>query len=137
MGTRSVQAPHAPVTLRLPFAPASVSLARQALRSWLVERGSPVEAVEDARVVVSELVANAVRHARPLADGNVIVSWDVDDRGLQVSVTDGGATTRPRTLHAASSALAGRGMAIVETLAQSWWSERSESRSTVYALMAV
>jgi hypothetical protein len=28
-------------------------------------------------------------------------------------------------------------MAIVEALAESWWSERTESRSTVFAVLAV
>jgi anti-sigma regulatory factor (Ser/Thr protein kinase) len=123
--------------MRLPFAAASVSQARHRLKDWLVDRNAPAEAVEDARVVISELVANSVRHAQALPDGNLLIKWMVEDRGLQVSVTDGGATTRPRTVQAASSALAGRGMAIVEALAESWWSERTESRSTVFALLAV
>ena len=91
--------------MRLPFAAASVSQARHRLKDWLVERNTPAEAVEDARVVISELVANSVRHAQALPDGNLLVKWEVEDRGLQLSVTDGGATTRPRTVHAASSAL--------------------------------
>ena len=37
----------------------------------------------------------------------------------------------------ASSALAGRGMAIVETLALSWWAEQSRTRSTVHALLSL
>jgi serine/threonine-protein kinase RsbW len=128
---------HAPVTMRLPFAASSVSMARQRLRSYLTERHSTREAVEDARVVVSELVANSVRHARPLPDGNLLVSWALAPGGLQLSVTDGGSPTRPRTVHAPSSALAGRGMAIVETLAQDWWTDRTPSRTTVHALLAV
>lgn len=127
----------APVTLRLPFAPASVSVARQRLRAWMVEQGATTENVEDARLIVSELVGNSVRHARPLPDGSLTVAWLTDRRGVQISVTDGGAATRPRTLQATSSALAGRGMSIVETLAQNWWSERSDTRTTVYALLAI
>ena len=128
---------HAPITMRLPFTPASVSVARQRLKSWLDENGSSREAVEDARVVISELVANSVRHARPLADGQIHVAWSLEDRGLQLSVTDGGSPTRPRTVHAPSSALAGRGMGIVGVLAQEWWTERSGARSTVHALLNV
>lgn len=133
----SVRTGNPPVTLRLPFAPASVSVARQHLRTWLDDQGIPTDNVEDARLVISELVGNSVRHARPLPDGNLVITWLRDKRGLQVSVTDGGATTRPRTIHAPASALAGRGMAIVETVAQAWWSERSEARSTVYAVLTV
>ena len=58
-----------PETMRLPFCPASVSVARHRLKSWMSDLGGSNEAIEDARVVISELVANSVRHAQPLADG--------------------------------------------------------------------
>ena len=125
-----------PVTIRLPFAASSVSVARQRLKDWMHANGGSGEAVEDARVVISELVANSVRHARPLTDGHILVTWQLAPRGLELSVTDGGGGTRPRTVNAPSSALAGRGMAIVSTLALDWWSERSSSRSTVVALLS-
>ena len=41
----------------------------------------PDETSDDARLVVSELVGNAVRHARPLADGTMHVAWTSSDRG--------------------------------------------------------
>ncbi len=132
MATSSVRAP---ITMRLPFTPSSVSVARHRLKAFMREVGGSGEAVEDARVVISELVANSVRHAQPLSDGQIQVSWTLEDRGLQLSVTDGGSGTRPRTVNAPSSALAGRGMAIVEVLAQEWWTERTGSRSTVHALL--
>jgi serine/threonine-protein kinase RsbW len=125
----------APVTLRLPFSATSVSVARQQLRTWMSDNGCDRECVEDARVIISELVANSVRHAQPLADGSVLVTWILDDGGVQVGVTDGGSGTRPRNMHAPSSALAGRGMSIVEMLSLRWWTERSDSRSTVRALL--
>jgi anti-sigma regulatory factor (Ser/Thr protein kinase) len=123
------------VTLRVPFAASSVSVARQRLKTWLVDSGVRREVVDDARVVISELVGNSVRHAQPLADGDIVVSWEVNDRGLQISVTDGGSGTRPRKVNASSSALAGRGMAIVETLADSWWADRTRTTSTVHAVL--
>jgi serine/threonine-protein kinase RsbW len=128
----------ASTTLRLPFAASSVSVARQQLKEWMLDHGASHEAIEDARVVISELVANSVRHASPLADGQILVSWAPDDSGcLQLSVTDGGATTRPRAVNAPSSALAGRGMSIVSILAREWWTDRSSSRSTVHTLLSV
>ena len=123
------------VTMRLPFAPSSVSVARQRLKSWMLEVGESAESVEDARIIISELVANAVRHARPLADGSLQVAWNREGENIQVSVTDGGATTRPRNVHAAPTALAGRGIAIVDALSQQWWTEDTQSRSTVFALL--
>ena len=126
---------HAPTTLRLPFSPTSVSVARQKLKAWITDMGGHGETVEDARVVVSELIANSVRHAKPLPDGSIVVSWGLENGGIQVSVTDGGSSTRPRTVHAPASALAGRGMSIVEALALRWWTERTGCRSTVHVLL--
>lgn len=126
---------HAPVSMRLPFSPSSVSVARQRLRAFMVEQGGDRECVDDARVVISELVANSVRHAQPLPDGSILVAWRVGPDGVEVSVTDGGSGTRPRNVHAPSSALAGRGMAIVEMLSLRWWSERSASRCSVHVLL--
>lgn len=135
MVTSSLRAGCTPVTLRVPFAASSVAVARQQLRNWMLDAGCTREQVEDARIVISELVSNSVRHARPLPDGNILVSWSVEPRGLQVCVTDGGGGTRPRKLHAPSSALSGRGMSIVDTLALTWWSEKTQSRSAVHAIL--
>jgi serine/threonine-protein kinase RsbW len=128
---------HKPITLRLPFAATSVAVARQQLRAWMLSMGCSAESVDDARIVVSELVANAVRHARPLADGNLLVTWTRDGNDLQVSVTDGGSNTRPRYVHAPATALAGRGMAIVDAIAGQWWTEGTASRSTVHVLLSL
>jgi anti-sigma regulatory factor (Ser/Thr protein kinase) len=125
----------APVTTRLPFSPTSVSVARRKLKAWLTDIGGSCETVEDARVVVSELVANSVRHAKPLPDGNILVSWTLDHDGVQLSVTDGGSSSRPRNVHAPVSALAGRGMSIVEVLSKRWWTECTTSRCTVHVVL--
>ena len=134
MASSSVRAP---ITMRLPFTPSSVSVARQRLKTWMTEHGGSGEAVEDARVIISELVANSIRHATPLPDGQIHVTWTLEPRGIDLSITDGGSTTRPHKVNAPSSALAGRGMAIVETLAQEWWSERTSSRTTVHSLLHI
>lgn len=135
--TRPARSVQAPVTMRLPFSPSSVSVARMQLMCWMTDCGSSDEHIEDARLVVSELVGNSVRHAEPLCDGTILICWAVERRGLKVSVTDGGSPTRPHKLNASASALAGRGVAIVEALAISWWAEQSRSRSTVHAVLSV
>jgi anti-sigma regulatory factor (Ser/Thr protein kinase) len=135
VATRSTRAKHAPVTLRVPFAASSVALARKHLKSWLTEYGAPRDVIEDGRVVLSELVANSIRHAEPLADGTLLITWKLERRGLQMSVSDGGSPTRPRKVNAPSSALAGRGMAIVESLCVAWWADKTRSQSTVHAIL--
>ncbi|MGA8211233.1 MAG: ATP-binding protein [Nocardioidaceae bacterium] len=127
--------PPAPTTMRLPFSPASVSVARQRLRGWLVDHDVSEEHIEDARVVLSELVANSVRHATPLPDGSILVTWTLAEEGVRISVTDGGGVSRPRALRASASAVSGRGMAIVDVLTARWWSEQTGPRTTVHALL--
>lgn len=124
------------MTVRVPFAASSVAVARQKLKSWMREQGVQRETVEDGRIVISELVANSIRHAQPLSDGTILVTWGRDRRGIHISVTDGGSSSRPRTLRASASAVSGRGMAIVEALASDWWVEQTRSRSTIHALLA-
>jgi serine/threonine-protein kinase RsbW len=132
----SLRTGRAPVTLRVPFAASSVSVARQQLKGWMAEDGCAAEDIDDARLVISELVANSIRHAQPLPDGNILVHWEAQPDGLEITVTDGGSGTRPRKVNAPSSALAGRGMAIVDSLALAWWADRSGTRASVHAILA-
>lgn len=125
------------MSMRVPFAASSVAAARRELKRWMVQHGAPRDRVEDARIVISEMVGNAVRHAQALPDGNILITWCLGDQGLELSVTDGGSSTRPMKVNASSSALTGRGMSIVDTLAASWWTEHTRSRSTVHALLAM
>ncbi len=130
-----------PVSMHLPFTPAAVSEARRELRSWLKEAGVDGDFAYDARLIVSELVGNAVRHAEPLPGDELAVAWEINRRGLQISVTDGGTAervrSRPRRVPAAPTDTSGRGMAIVETLASRWWTERGRTRTTVHAVVPI
>lgn len=133
--TRSVRNGHASVTVRVPFAASSVAIARRQFQAWMRQEGLPREVVEDGRVVISELVGNSVRHAQPLTDGSILITWAQEPKGIRLSVTDGGSSSRPRTLHASASAVSGRGMAIVEALAVDWWSEHTRTRSTIHTVL--
>lgn len=124
-----------PVALDLPFSPESAAIARQQLIDWMATLDAPAEHRDDARLVVSELVGNAVRHARPLADGTMQVAWMASPTAIDIAVTDGGARTAPERVEASVSDLAGRGLAIVETLAARWWVESTRSRTTVHAVL--
>ncbi len=126
-----------PMQLALPFHPESASVARRQLVEWMRTAGVRDETRDDARLVVSELVGNAIRHARPLADGTMQVAWTPHDTGVDIAVTDGGARTEPERVDAGLSDLAGRGLAIVETLSARWWVESNRSRTTVHALLTL
>lgn len=126
-----------PMAIDLPFSAESAAVARQRLVAWMSSLNTADEHRDDARLVVSELVANAIRHARPLADGTMQVAWGTGPTGLDIAVTDGGAMSTPEVVDAGVSDLAGRGLAIVETLASRWWVESTRSRTTVHALLAL
>ncbi|GIH93834.1 ATP-binding protein [Planobispora siamensis] len=119
----------------LPYAPSSVAVARQCLSSDLQEWGVYETAIDDAVLVVSELLSNALRHAHPLPSGQVKVSWRWTDGHVEVAVSDGGATTEPRAGRASLSALGGRGLGIVEYLADRWGVRHEGETTTVWAVV--
>ncbi len=126
-----------PMSIDLPFTPESAAVARRQLVEWLAALEGRKERLDDARLVVSELVGNAVRHARPLADGTMRVAWTAGPTGIDIAVTDGGALTTPERVDAGVSDLAGRGLSIVESLADRWWVESTRSRTTVHAVLTL
>lgn len=124
-----------PFRLALPFQPESASVARSEVDHWLAQMQPPEAVIEDCRLVISELVGNAVRHARPLSDGTMEVCLSRKETSVDICVTDGGAGTTPHRIDAGLSGLAGRGLAIVESLACRWWIETAHSRTSVHAVL--
>lgn len=124
-----------PRAVTLPFAPESAGLARDRLTDSLRQQRLSTDELDDARLILSELVGNALRHALPLSDRTLQVSWSLESGTLDIAVSDGGAPTRPRRVEAGVSDLAGRGMAIVEALSDRWWVETARARTTVHAVL--
>ena len=125
---------------RLPFAAESAGLARRKLDAWVSEHATGVVAREDwhddARLVLTELVGNSVRHAEPLPDGTVEVGWLADNGyGVDIAVRDGGSASVPSVQDAGLFDTSGRGLAIVEALALRWWVDRTGARTTTHALL--
>jgi anti-sigma regulatory factor (Ser/Thr protein kinase) len=119
----------------LPYAPSSVATARWQLAADLREAGTMAAAIGDAALVLSELLSNAIRHARPLPGRTVRVAWTLADGSLRVSVSDGGGSTRPHAGHPRPSSLGGRGLAIVEHLASRWGIRAADGEITVWAVL--
>jgi anti-sigma regulatory factor (Ser/Thr protein kinase) len=113
-----------------------VALARQQLTDDLAAAGVVHGAVGDAALVISELLSNAIRHARPLPGANLQVAWAVGDGAVEVAVSDGGGPTRPHQTHASLSSLGGRGLDIVEYLARTWGVRNDPAGLTVWAVLA-
>jgi len=122
-------------TLRVPVS-AGVAAVRHRLCDDLLGRGLPPRLVDDAALVLSELLTNALRHARPLEGGSVEASWAVTGSQVRVAVSDGGAATRPVAAHPPATALGGRGLSIVAGVAKDWGVEDRPGRVTVWARLA-
>ena len=103
--------------VRLPRDAQAPARARAAIAEWLdgVERGVR----EDVKLLVSELVTNAVRH--PRRDGHIELSLRHARGRVHVEVTDPGeGFSKPRVGPPAPDALGGRGLLIVDRLASRW-----------------
>ncbi|MCT2589352.1 ATP-binding protein [Streptomyces sp. N2-109] len=137
-------------TMAVPHGPAGVGAARHRMRAELRACGAPDDIVDDATLILSELLSNACRHARPLSPhGEATAGGTVDAGGtvgaggagpaagaheefvraawsrgakgeLTISVTDGGGPTRPLAATPSVTARGGRGLAIITSLASDW-----------------
>ncbi len=122
-------------TLLFAHTSTSVGSARCRLANDLHKRGVPKEIIEDAVLVLSEILSNALRHARPLQSGKIKVAWDVRAGAVELQVTDGGGATRPHPAQPSLSSLGGRGLGIVTTLTSDWGVRAIGSETTVWAVV--
>ena len=99
----------------LPAALQSVRLARTFMRERCAEHRLPAELCEDAVLLTSELVSNAVLHGR----SEVELRVGREGRCLHVSVHDEN-SRHPARVREDPDALDGRGLTLVAALASSW-----------------
>jgi serine/threonine-protein kinase RsbW len=120
-----------------PLEASSVPVARRALGADLASAHVEDSLRIDVLVIVSELLANSVRHARPLENGRIELRWRIGPAAIEVVVIDGGAWTRPVASHPSYAAVSGRGLGIVDTLAAEWGVEGAGTREQmVWAVVA-
>jgi anti-sigma regulatory factor (Ser/Thr protein kinase) len=126
----------------VPHSPPSASVVRHRFMDELRRQGLPGRVVDDAVLVLSELVGNAVQHGAPLASGGIRVDWTVGPEIIRIEVADGG---RGPLRHEASVPLpgggsadaeGGRGLAIVSMLTVSWGSAFDSTSAVVWADVA-
>jgi two-component sensor histidine kinase len=120
----------------LPFSSDSNRRARALLSEFLGRQQLDVATAQDAAIVIGELVANGLDHGRPDRLRGLEVSWQLSGRELRLSVLDGGGPTTPHVEAADVWAPRGRGLAMVQALAASWWFE-NDSGTRVTAVLAV
>jgi len=110
-----------------------VETARDA-RSWLAsflragDVASPV--IEDAVLVVSELVTNALRHG----EGAAVVRASIRDDVIRISVTDSG-DELPEQKRIDIGRVGGLGLHVVERVAADWGVAAFPGGKTVWAVI--
>jgi anti-sigma regulatory factor (Ser/Thr protein kinase) len=111
--------PDIPPRFRRAFAgqPDQVAQARRFVEGALA--GCP--ALADVVLLTSELATNAVQHSATGRGGAFIVAISHGPGRVRVTVTDGGSATRPAVApEAAELAVSGRGLLLVDVLADRW-----------------
>jgi anti-sigma regulatory factor (Ser/Thr protein kinase) len=104
-------------TAAIPSGPEAPSLARTLVSLWLDGRASE-RLYDDVRLLVSELVANSVRHAGQPAGAPVRIRAAACDGVVRVEVHDHGHGRVRR--RAADARTGGIGLCLVERLAARW-----------------
>lgn len=105
-------------------------LAVHQLDEWGVPYGS--ELSDDVAVIVAELATNAVVHGYvPGRDFELRLTAGVD--GLRIEVSDAREERRPALCEGAVDAEAGRGLRLVEALAEKWGVAERVVGKTVWA----
>ncbi len=107
-------------TYHLPFDIAAPRAARRYLLEDLTRAGLREAVVVDAQVVLAELVNNGVEHGAPGPNGTIEISWRILDDHLRLSVCDGGSASELRPMELTDHRLRGRGLAIIDQLADRW-----------------
>jgi len=115
------------VTLHLPCDTRSVRASRRALELVLRARGWPDADIQWAQLAVTELVANAVVHAR----SDLTVRIHVDGRVL-LEVSDREPHSHVAPLEVEPDALGGRGLQLVERVSRRWGVARGTAGKTVW-----
>ncbi|MER6089056.1 ATP-binding protein [Streptomyces bluensis] len=130
-------------SMAVPHGPAGVGEARHRMRDQLRTGGVAETVIDDAVLILSELLSNACKHGRPLGDealagdGDVRAAWCVDPSGrLTVEVTDGGGPTSPVPATPSVTAHGGRGLNIITALADDW-GVRNDARGEVTVWVVV
>ncbi|HSP39746.1 MAG TPA: ATP-binding protein [Frankiaceae bacterium] len=121
--------------LELPATPAAASVARLFVRC-LCEEWAVAEVADVAELLSSELVTNAVIHARSAIELEAARTHSC----LRVDVRDvgpGSVTAAPTALPTPSEAEGGRGLAIVASLADTWGVDDTGRGKSVWFTLAI
>jgi anti-sigma regulatory factor (Ser/Thr protein kinase) len=124
---------HVDVELTLPAGEASPGRARAAVGTWLSAHVDE-SMLEDALLLVSELVTNSVRHARAPRDAQITVRAWRRGAGFRFEVRDAGRQGAVRVRDRAGDEIGGYGLALVAALASAWGVKRAGGTTVWFEL---
>ncbi|MFF0445294.1 ATP-binding protein [Streptomyces sp. NPDC004609] len=123
--TAGLTCPAATCVFDLPAEGPSVGVARRMVRAYLRAHRHGDDVLESASLVISELVTNAIRHARGV---RVTCSIQTRARAVRIEVGDDGVTEPPvRVRHGGVDEPGGRGLLLVDALSEDWGAFRREA----------
>jgi anti-sigma regulatory factor (Ser/Thr protein kinase) len=136
MASAATQANPRLIALTVPSIPRSVPVARLQVRAALGSRGLG-EYADDAEIITSELVTNAVQHARCDVTETVRITLAraSDSEAVIIAVSDS-SPHGPVMRDAPADSERGRGLRIVESLCVDWGWHPEPRGKAVFAILA-
>lgn len=118
------------ISLSLPAVPSSATTARSEVTRRLAQRITN-GALEDVRLLLTELFTNALRHSNATSDDEIGVRAELSGGTVRIEVHDPG-RDGPVELHKPGTHGGGYGLFLVERLTNQWGVERLNG-TTVWA----
>ena len=122
------------IQVELDSGPAAAAEARAVL--GLLEDHADPNALDDVRLLVSELVTNSVRHAQLPPGSKVALAASASADTVRVEVSDDGPGFEPTPRSAAQTDAGGWGLHLVDRIADRWGVDRGGTMSVWFEIDA-
>jgi anti-sigma regulatory factor (Ser/Thr protein kinase) len=113
------------VLVEIPVELEAIAFARDVVSRIVADSRASQERIEEARLLTSQVISDAMRRADPNSEGSIGLAIDVSSDRLRVEVTDqhAGAAPRHQGAHPAKDARGGWGFIFVAELSDRWGAE--------------
>jgi anti-sigma regulatory factor (Ser/Thr protein kinase) len=116
----------------LPSTPSATTIARDLVRS-ACEASGLAQLVDAAELIITELVANVVRHV----GGTMEIAVIVRERFLHISVRDRSPVRPERGLPDPDTGEGGRGLLLVDAVASGWGTSEAADGKVVWTTLRI